>query len=302
MLAVIHALVFGIAVTRILPWFFANLFTLLNMKAKIKSTGCEKIDQLMNGANKGDLIQWAGPISCGKTQLAHLTCLDVLLNNQGHVIFIDSGSSFSAKRIVELYYHSDRFEHHRSDEKIKNVLERLILIECFDYDGLIAVLDEMIDQLDIPKGVEMMFIDSIGSILSCQHLNQEKLNAVGNKLRCILKKYEFPIIAINNAVGFTADEMQECSNGERATSTKPALGYHWMKFITKSLYFTPSSDRLYYRNSLLSGGVLEEDEVLSYQNAKGIVFPVVECQVEYFNGTKYNAATLYIGKLDILAF
>lgn len=68
------------------------------------------------------------------------------------------------------------------------------------------------------------------------------------------------------------------------------------------LQFNLSAERQKFKQALLSGGEIEDGEVLSFENSKGDVFEVKECLVQRKYKTEIHNCSVYIGRLDILSF
>jgi hypothetical protein len=229
--------------------------------------------------------------------------LHTVLHHQGHVLFIDSGTSFSAKRLVQLFRYSDRFQQQRTEKiPIRKALKRVMWTKCFDSKELITILDDLLYNRDIAHGISLMIIDSIGAILAPLSTSKGKpeMNLCISKIKQVQSAFEFPIIAINNSVYLGEPDRLVCEGSVR-TKTKPALGHAWGSVLSKSLYFTPSIERLEYKRALLSGDPTDEENVLSFENSSGLVFPVVECIVERVKGTTSYQHSFYIGRFDIVS-
>ncbi|GFS30663.1 RmlC-like cupins superfamily protein [Actinidia rufa] len=83
------------------PWFNGmDLLEDAQQNKHILSTGCERIDMfLQGGLREGHVTELVGPSSSYKTQV----CLQVASNvaKMGGVVFLDTGNSFSPKRIAQ---------------------------------------------------------------------------------------------------------------------------------------------------------------------------------------------------------
>ncbi|XP_020552632.1 DNA repair protein RAD51 homolog 4 isoform X4 [Sesamum indicum] len=72
------------------------------LNKRILSTGCERIDLLLQGGLRvGHVTELAGPSSSGKTQVCLKVASHVARKYSGTVMYFDSGNSFSPKRIVQ---------------------------------------------------------------------------------------------------------------------------------------------------------------------------------------------------------
>lgn len=89
--------------------------------------------------------------------------------------------------------------------------------------------------------------------------------------------------------------------GQRNTSTKPALGKYWSNILNQRIYFSPSIDRLSFRDALLSGSSTFQwdSEVLSYEAPNGAVYTLIESLAETVIKGKSKSCSLYIAKYQI---
>lgn len=85
------------------PWLSGmELLEDAQQNKHILSTGCEGINVLLQGGlREGQVTELVGPSPSGKTQVCLLAASNIAKNYGGAVIFIDTGNSFSAKRIAE---------------------------------------------------------------------------------------------------------------------------------------------------------------------------------------------------------
>jgi hypothetical protein len=174
--------------------------------------------------------------------------------------------------------------------------------KCYDSGDLITILDDLLSNRDIASGISLMIIDSIGAILAPLSTSKgtQEMNLCISKIKEIQSAFDFPIIAINHSVYLGEPDRLVC-DGSLRTKTKPALGHAWGSILSKSLYFTPSSERLEHKRALLSGEPTDEENVLSFENSSGLVFPVAECVVERVKGTSTFRHSFYVGRFDIVS-
>jgi RAD51-like protein 3 len=66
------------------------------------STGDKETDSLLQGGfREGQLTELVGPSSSGKTQFCMQAAASVAENHLGRVLYLDTGNSFSARRIAQ---------------------------------------------------------------------------------------------------------------------------------------------------------------------------------------------------------
>ncbi|PKI36394.1 hypothetical protein CRG98_043176 [Punica granatum] len=160
--------VFAIIDTIHQPWI--NGMELLEDAQKNKralSTGCERIDSLLNGGlHEGHVTELAGPSSSGKTQLCLLAAANVAYQHKGGVTYVDTGNSFSPKRIA-----------HFIGQMCKG-------------DG----------------GVSLLIIDSISSLItpilgSNSPQGRALMISTGSLLKKLAHEYNIAVLVTNHTVG-----------------------------------------------------------------------------------------------------
>lgn len=257
------------------------------------STGIIQLDQVIDGIFPGQIIEFAGPSSSGKSQVLHLMTLITNVKRNGFTIYIDSGGNFTPKRLVELFKNSEIPFFDKLD------LKRILLVQCFDIKFLIKVLDELYKE---EFKVDLLIIDSIASImLPCFDTQVSYLKTI-HDVKTRLKRLDYPIIVVNNSVTFGKRD-GILSKGYLNTGTKPAMGLHWSSVPTKRIYFSPGLERVVNKQHLLSGrSHLLDELVLSYENKKGVVYAVYEFLVEQVVKGRVRSCNIYIGRMDILSF
>ena len=143
-----------------------------------------KLDEIMCGRN-GQIIEIVGETGTGKTQFAHLMAIKQAINTKGFTVYIDSGGNFAPKRLVQLC------KPFTLDENVvKDLLRRIIWIQCFQKSDLELALQELNDGMGL--NIELIIIDSMRSILG------SVTEIVGhNNLRTLAKKLNTPILVLN---------------------------------------------------------------------------------------------------------
>ncbi|XP_059660616.1 DNA repair protein RAD51 homolog 4-like [Cornus florida] len=192
----------------------------------VLSTGCEKIDMLLQGGLcEGHLIEIVGPSSSGKTQVCLQAASNVAKNQMGGVVFLDTGNSFSPKCIA--HYISQISDHADKEGNYKILQKLMSRISCqsvFDFFTLIDVLLQLESglrsQMQRDCWVQLLVIDSISSlitpILGGQGSKGHALMiSAGYLLKKLAHEHNLCVLVTNHMV-----------SGDGGI-TKPALGDSW---------------------------------------------------------------------------
>ncbi|KAG8644502.1 DNA repair protein RAD51 homolog 4 isoform X2 [Manihot esculenta] len=186
----------------------------------VLSTGFEEIDKLLGGGvREGQLTELVGPSSSGKTQLCLRVAANVAIQHVGRVIFMDTGNSFSPRRI-------EHFIHQISDSVLsEKVMSNILCYSTFDIFSMFDVLQQLENSLKSqgPKGdckVQMLIVDSISSLIT--HVlggsgpqGHALMTAAGFLLKKLAHEHNIAVLVTNHMVA-----------GEGGT-LKPALGESW---------------------------------------------------------------------------
>ncbi|KAL0390461.1 UNVERIFIED_CONTAM: DNA repair protein [Sesamum calycinum] len=117
----------------------------------ILSTGCERIDLLLQGGLRvGHVTELAGPSSSGT------------------VMYFDSGNSFSPKRIVQFLTQESDPANTEVDEIVQRVMSSIVCYSIFDIFTLLDMLHQLMNYLKSQIGchVRMLIIDSLSSLIA----------------------------------------------------------------------------------------------------------------------------------------
>ncbi|XP_057488354.1 DNA repair protein RAD51 homolog 4-like isoform X1 [Actinidia eriantha] len=202
------------------PWFNGmDLLEDAQQNKHILSTGCERIDMfLQGGLREGHVTELVGPSSSYKTQV----CLQVASNvaKMGGVVFLDTGNSFSPKRIAQFLISDPAGK--ESDRKIlQKVLASIVCYSVFDIFTLLDVLHQLKSNLKYQTcgQVRLLIVDSISSLItpvlggSGSHGHALMISA-GSFLKRLAHEHNLAVLVTNHMVG-----------GEGVL--KPALGESW---------------------------------------------------------------------------
>ena len=196
---------------------------------KIISTGCPKIDSLMDGGLfTGELCELFGPPSSGKTQFAFNLTASVLVTKKLNVLYYDLNGSYSSKRIAEIIDH--KMENHTQME-MREILAKLHCVQIFNVFELISHLENIKDRMVSSTdkfifGIKLIVIDSINSIITpILGGSQTQGHALMIKLSLLLKEISYE----NNIAVILLNGTVTAKNHEYMNSKfKPALGKHWL--------------------------------------------------------------------------
>ncbi|CAL5334251.1 DNA repair protein RAD51 homolog 4 [Camellia sinensis] len=186
----------------------------------ILSTGCERIDMLLHGGlREGHLTELVGPSSSYKTQV----CLQAASNvaKMGEVVFLDTGNSFSPKRIAQ-FLTLDPADKEGNHTILQKVLKNIVCYSVYDIFTLLDVSHQLKSNLTSQTGgqVRLLIVDSISSLItpvlggSGSHGRALMISA-GSFLKKLAHEHNLAVLVTNHMV-----------SGEGGIH-KPALGESW---------------------------------------------------------------------------
>ncbi|KAH6588014.1 hypothetical protein BASA50_010961 [Batrachochytrium salamandrivorans] len=115
---------------------------------KLYSTGIQKIDEMLDGGLRPcEIIEFSGLPSSGKTQMCHLiTAVTVASTLDSRVIYIDSGGSFYASRILTMLISSQYIQQFSPLSDPSNLLARIEHVQCFSAFSAIRYLEALLQE------------------------------------------------------------------------------------------------------------------------------------------------------------
>lgn len=207
-----------------LPWVDGQ--ELLNDALQNKHflpTGCRSIDTFLHGGfREGYVTELVGTSSSGKTQIC-LQAASAVAKSWGKIIFLDSGNSFSPKRVAQVVTQtSDLSAYDEVDKSLQQVMNNIVCLSVFDIFTLFEVLHQLKNNLrsQIDQHIRMLIVDSISSLIAPilggggAHGHALMVSA-GFLLKRLAHEHDISILVTNHMVA-----------GARGTS-KPALGESW---------------------------------------------------------------------------
>ncbi|XP_019066797.2 DNA repair protein RAD51 homolog 4 isoform X2 [Solanum lycopersicum] len=184
-------------------------------------TGCRSIDTFLHGGlREGYLTELVGTSSSGKTQIC-LQAASAVAKSWGKIIFLDSGNSFSPKRVAQIVTQTSDLSAYEVDKALQEVMNNIVCFSVFDIFTLFEVLHQLKNNLRSQKDqhIRMLIIDSISSliapVLGGGAHGHALMVSVGFLLKRLAHEHDISILVTNHMVA-----------GEKGTS-KPALGESW---------------------------------------------------------------------------
>ncbi|XP_057955717.1 DNA repair protein RAD51 homolog 4 isoform X11 [Malania oleifera] len=210
------------------PWSNGmELFEDTQRNKIVLSTGCEGIDLLLHGGfHKGHVTELVGPSSSGKTQVCLQAASTVAKDYVGGVAFLDTGNSFSAKRVACLIGQTLDLDPDLKEAKhkiVQKVMSGILCYSVFDIFAMLDVLHQLESNLKCRAGdneLHLLIIDSISSLIttvlggSGPHGHALMVSA-GYLLKKLAHEHNISVVVTNHMVG-----------GEGGV-LKPALGESW---------------------------------------------------------------------------
>ncbi|VFQ91430.1 unnamed protein product [Cuscuta campestris] len=202
------------------------------------STGSKCIDAFLKGGlRRGHLTELVGPSSSGKTQLCLLIASSVA-KSSGKVIFVDTGNSFSPKRVAEFVNQTPDQSTNKVKKTLEHAMSNIVCYSVFDVFTMFDVLHQLRNTLRTQTSckVRMLVIDSISSLItpvlggSGAHGHGLMVSA-GFLLKHLADEHELAVLVTNHMVAGKGGIM------------KPALGESWKGIPHTRLLLSRDSTR-----------------------------------------------------------
>ncbi|CAN8305966.1 unnamed protein product [Cochlearia groenlandica] len=204
------------------PWLNGmELLKDLQCNKHTLSTGDKGTDSLLQGGlREGQLTELVGPSSSGKTQFCMQAAANVAEKHVGRVFYVDTGNSFSARRIAQFICSSP-------DAALeKKVLSRISCHMVYDIYAMFDTLQGLEVTLRSQTNVDeyrlrLLVVDSISSLITpilggSGSQGRALMVAAGYLLKKLAHEHNIAVLVTNHTV----------SAGEGG-KTKPALGETW---------------------------------------------------------------------------
>ncbi|CAL1410566.1 unnamed protein product [Linum trigynum] len=194
---------------------------------RVLSTGIAAVDSFLHGGLRvGQLTELAGPSSSGKTQLCLRLASSVAKMDRGSVVYVDTGNSFSSRRIHHFLCENGGPPSKQDDTGIvQRVMSRILRHSVFDINLLFNVLHQLefvLGSQEYGEGckVQLLIIDSVSSLITPvlgggSSQGYSLMTSLGVLLKKLAHEHDIAILVTNHMVG-----------GERG-NPKPALGESW---------------------------------------------------------------------------
>ncbi|KZV23933.1 hypothetical protein F511_23077 [Dorcoceras hygrometricum] len=190
---------------------------------KYLSTGCERIDVLLQGGlREGHVTELVGPSSSGKTQICLQAASNIAKNYSGMVMYFDSGNSFSPKRMAQFLNQSFNPDNSEVDQILERVMSSILHYSVFDIFALLDLLHQLLHDFKSQMcfQVRMLILDSLSSLIAPvlggggAH-GHALMVSTGFLLKELAHEHNLSVVVTNHMVA-----------GE-AGASKPALGESW---------------------------------------------------------------------------
>ncbi|XP_010487958.1 PREDICTED: DNA repair protein RAD51 homolog 4-like isoform X2 [Camelina sativa] len=195
----------------------------LQRNKHILSTGDIGTDSLLKGGFREGLVtELVGPSSSGKTQFCMQAAASVAEKHDGRVLYLDTGNSFSARRIAQFGSSSDTSLGQKFMSRISchTVYDIYTLLETLQ--GLDVTLRSQVQTNVSEHRLRLLVVDSISSLITpilggSGSQGRALMVAVGYMLKKLAHEHSIAILVTNHTVGA----------GGEGGKTKPALGETW---------------------------------------------------------------------------
>lgn len=196
------------------------------------------------GLPAGAITEFVGPAAIGKTQLCMWCAANVASSNEGKsVLYISSSNSFAPERVVSFV------PPHAS---IEDVLERIHVVNCFEYEQLMGLLHQLRDDVQwagrgataaqtplldsiVLSSLSLIIIDSINPllqpILGKQPFGHSLMFSLHAILKDIAATFGASIIVTNTTV------VADFNGPAKTPGAKSSMGPSWELVCNPRLWF-----------------------------------------------------------------
>ncbi|XP_031706389.1 DNA repair protein RAD51 homolog 2 [Anarrhichthys ocellatus] len=257
------------------------------------STSLPALDRLLGGGlHRGTLTEVTGPSGCGKTQMClMLSVLATLPKSQGGldsgVIYIDTESAFSAKRLVEIA--QSRFpDHFGCRERALQMAGRVHIFRELTCQNVLNRLDRLEEDI-ISTGAGLIILDSVASVVRKEFDTTlpgnliHRSNMLGREastLKYLAHQFNIPVVLTNQITTHLGGQGSEGGSG----FVTAALGNTWSHSVNTRLIVQYVDAR--QRQILIAKSPVAPFAVLNYTIEKqGICMDGEDGQGALYEGT-----------------
>ncbi len=231
------------------------------------TTGSDEFDSLLNGGIwTGEITEFVGSFSSGKTQLCFQLCVNVQLpyergGLEGKAFFIDTERTFSPQRIQEI-------ASSKAGVDAKKILDNIFVAPAFNTELLFSYVDRL--EETIPKNnIKLVVLDSIAATFRAEYIGKEKLVArqqaimrLADKLVSLAVEFDIAIVVTNQIIAAIDQFLY-------GTGEEPALGFAWAHRPQQRVFLRKSRGTSRIAR-LFDSSRFPEREILFYVTEKGI--------------------------------
>lgn len=252
---------------------FLTADDLLEKRNKLSryATGSESLDNLMNGGFETQAItELVGEFGSGKSQVCHTLCVaasQLIENDSGNIIFIDSENTFRADRVHQI-------AEQRGLDPLP-ILEKIFHCKVYSSKHLESVihdLDKSIEQYN----AKLVIIDSLISLHRAEFSGrgtlaerQQKLGKMLSKLRRYADIYNIAVVITNQIVSYPDGSHPGFDSTKAAGGNIVANGSTYRIFLRKSgknrvatMFDSPSQPYSHVKFSISECGI---QDAVSYK-------------------------------------
>ncbi|XP_044733399.1 DNA repair protein RAD51 homolog 4 [Chrysoperla carnea] len=186
--------------------------------SSIIPTGIQSLDKLLEGGlRRGKVYEICGTPHSGKSQIFYTLAVNLSLERNQGIYFIDTRNEFCIERIEQIL----KLRGYNLEETAPKIENNIFVEQIFDVNDLITTLKELHDE--IPKKwnhMRVIVIDLFSSIfwpLSFEESRLGFLNYVTNLINSLAKQHSIVVIIINSVK----------VNIVNKSVTTPDLGQYW---------------------------------------------------------------------------
>ncbi len=187
------------------------------------TTGSRELDSILDGGIwTGEITEFAGPFSTGKTQLCFQLAITTQLDldrggAEGKVFYIDSEGTFSAKRVMEisLAFELDPME----------ALRNILVARALDASHQMELVKEVAN-IAREQNIKLVIIDSFASHFRAEYMGKERI--IDRQQKIMFHAAQLSNLATVLDLGVVVTNQIVANIDDfNIGSTQPALGLAW---------------------------------------------------------------------------
>lgn len=245
-----------------------------SMNMVVLETGCRPLDRLLKGGIwAGELTEFVGPSSIGKTQLCLTIAAHVAIVAEAGIIYIDTSRSFCASRLAGIIKQfANPSQYRNPGSTLSSALSRVIHMDALDIFEVLNILSRIKQRLEeeadnpFDKSLRLVIVDSLAAVVA------PILGGASTKGHALMTEAirMMKDIAMNHYVAFVTTNYTV--SGAKDKETRPAMGESWTYFADTRVLLSEAdvTDLKSHKISRIGNAVQIKKAILNKANKSAI--------------------------------